>query len=239
MTKLTIIGDSHGQFLGGYIKQSGLPIRIRNCAADKLMKQFAAADGAGNIMWTDPIISERYKEPLSNAPDLTVCVSIGGILSILAKDEMWRSHAPWGIAHKYDLQPISESLLRKILLQPSKACLDFVDLLLANGFHVIAIEPPPLKRTHPGIQDGTNPEVLLAVDAEWRAAFRAEMDRRRIQVVARPAESVDPDGFMKDAYSFKGAEDPHHANAEYAALVVPKCLEIADARPVKDAASAA
>ncbi|MCA8901946.1 MAG: hypothetical protein KDA53_11930, partial [Hyphomonas sp.] len=204
-----------------------LPIRIRNCAADKLMKPFAAADGAGNIIWTDPTVNERYKDPLSNAPDLTVCVSIGGILSILAKDKMWRSHAPWTVAQKYDLQPISEALLRKIFLAPSEAGLEFIDLLLANGFNVIALEPPPLKRTHPGIQEGTAPEVLLAMDSEWRAVFGAEMERRNVELVLRPADAIDSDGFLKDAYSFKGADDPHHASMEYAALVIPRCLEIA------------
>jgi hypothetical protein len=226
MNRLVLIGDSHVQFLGSHIARNSLPISVRHCNGAKLFEPFAAASGKGTIVWTDAV-AEHFGAALENQSGLLVGVSSGAALSIIARDPMWQLHAPWGIADVQSLQPISDSVLRKVINDLMAPTFAFLDLLLAEGFETFFIEPPPLKNTHPGLLSGTKPAVLLAFEEFWRAMTRKECVTRNIRWLEPPSISIDGDGFLKEEYSFDLDKDPHHANAAYSALVVARLIEFA------------
>jgi hypothetical protein len=223
--EITLVGDSHHLFLGDYIAVTQLPFKFRLFSGSLLLEPFAALNDAGEIEWIQAAVKEKLGEPLKN--DRMYGISVGAPLSSFAGDSMWRTHAPWRVSAQFGLHPVSDGLLRKMVIEHAAATLDFFDALAAGKFNAFIVEPPPQKRRHPAMKAGIAPGVFSEVDARWREIMRKEYEARGFRWIGPPLEAFDKDGFLKYEFDFAVEADTHHANTAYADLIVSQMLKVA------------
>lgn len=137
----------------------------------------------------------------------------------------WRRFEPASLSSNGST-PVSEAVVREILLDDHQGVREFFEQLLDSGVDFFAISGPPPRRDHPAIEEGTRREVVQHLDRLSRDIWSSWLATMGIDLVEPPQESVDAEGFLRPEYARRqmgdGQPDPHHANEEYGDLMVTK-----------------
>ncbi len=150
-----------------------------------------------------------------------------GVSAPLHPVRVWRSPA-WQEFAPVDayvlvnsVAPVSSGMIRRLALADQRFMLDLLALLRRLGRRVFVIEAPRPFRHHPALRK-TRADVVMRVDTLYRETIRAELDRLGVDVIEIPACCIDSEGFTLERFGH--ANDPHHGNESYGAMVMGEVL---------------
>lgn len=120
--------------------------------------------------------------------------------------------------------PLSNQLLRRVILDDCHYLLKFIDIILRTQNKVFVIEAPrPFK--HDNSLTIIRPEVFIYVDAYYRDIIKQELKHRNVPIIEVTPECYDDAGFMLERYRNPNEDDMHHGNVEFGELMMKKVLK--------------
>lgn len=228
MTKVFLTGNSHIVALRAAAHRHGgfTTFPLGNGRFETTSFSERAGDG---VRFTAP----DYQEKLGRFTALETITSEHGPWGFLLinhnariyQHPSWRRFEPAAIARQGST-PVSEAVLRAILLDDHAGVRAFFEQLRESGVDFFAVSGPPPRLDHYAIAEGTRPEVVQYVDRLSRSLWSTWLETMQIDLIEPPEESVDAEGFMLPEYARlemgNGEPDPHHANEQYGDLMIMK-----------------
>jgi hypothetical protein len=221
--KLVIFGDSHTNTLrSGWTQAEAdgrLPdwdVKIFGTKGSELLVPFFDEYPGRIELRMSLAAPEDCIIPLDSAESRETVFGIHGFFNSvrLWRNAQWRDYAPLKVAT--DQMPVSDALVRQIVLDEQHYMLALLDIMLKWKLKVFAIEAPGIFDHHPAFL--RQRDVARAVDGIYRDTMRRELENRKVALVPIPPSTVDGDGMMKPQFRQTRERDFHHANAAYGAL---------------------
>lgn len=211
------------------------------------LQPFFAADDR-ELRLTDPVGVKRLAEVSGKAAfragdrEWALAVFLAFTTTMLVRDITWQEFRPVDCSTSRAGTPLSSQVIRALVLKHFEHIIAFHRALAGLGAPVIAVSAPPLRRDDLAIVRGADPDVVLAVDRLARGIVGEALREAGIPIVEPPPEAYrtePPARFLHDAFAERHADDTHHANQAYGALMLDRVLDHALAlqRPAAAGAS--
>ncbi|RVN12654.1 hypothetical protein CN112_07070 [Sinorhizobium meliloti] len=238
--KTVIIGDSHVNALreaAGRLSKSdmeavGRSLNIGSLGTGSLALVPFCRAHKGRVFFSDG----RYNRAFTNLTggshfqaDVEYGVLFGFHSLPVVTDDTWRTSAPWRVAKKHGLSPVSSAVIDEMVCDNNQHIYELYEYLISFRVQFFVISAPPIRADHPFFKE-VDCKLALAVDHEFRASASTFFRDRGVEVIFPPADVYDKDGFMRDDLARKEPKDFHHGNASYGEIMLRHILKII-ARP--------
>lgn len=227
---IIITGDSHTATLklglDALVNQGEIlshDIRVKPLGPGGIFSKPFFIDKGDHAQIANGRFRQRLKRlPLPNKKDHSVYYGLSGpfLPFKIWRDKDWLHYTP--LATEENKFPVSNSLLRRVVLDDRKYILQLLEVLKRIGVKVFVMEAPMPMR-NPLRSDLIDSELITYLDSFYRKTIKEWLDQRGIPVVEVPSDCYDSDGFMYDTYN-RG--DGHHANDAFGALMIKKAIDL-------------
>ncbi len=224
--KILITGGSHVVALNqGFnrLKQSGevpssLEFRVRPLGGGLSVarKFFRPCDDHVEIT------HQKFRAKFRRIPPAGVTYDVVALSTALYSRPVWNKTdwAVYGIpGFAKDRILISNSMLRRAILDDNKYIIAFLGHLRTFGIKVCVVEGPrPFRHNIEVRRTGTN--LVNHIDSLYRSLTHEILLREGIPVVSVPDTAFDEDGFMLEKYRHKNPKDKTHGNVDFGLLMM-------------------
>ena len=128
--------------------------------------------------------------------------------------------------------PVSNSLLRRVILDDSKYLISFLKHLRNLGIAVCVVEGPRPFRHNIEVQR-VGPDTVRHLDARYRSLTMEVLAREDIPVIPLPDSVFDEEGFMLEEYRHDNPKDKTHGNAAFGRLMMLEVVRYVQGLGVK------
>ena len=191
-------------------------------------KYFSKLTGGG-VGFVPPQYSENV-EHYTGSPVITPGAT-WGFLNVnhnvrIYNNDMWRKFRPSELPTIDGQTPVSADLLTAIVERDQWGVRRFFTQLQDAGVDFFAVSAPFPRQDGAAVRRGIPRDVIAHIDTLARRVWSDWLGERGIALVEPPPETATPKGFLKRPYgaglASGGERDPHHANADYGALMLAR-----------------
>jgi len=154
-----------------------------------------------------------------------------GICEPLHASRLWRFRSNWVNHHPFTrkdgLAPVSESLLRHVILREQAYNLQLVELLKRVHAKVFVIEAPKPYRHRESVQQTGFGEVSY-IDNFYKNIIRGRLQENDIPFINVPSVCYDAEGFMYDEFKSERQGDSLHANKSFGKIMIKEIIRLLD-----------
>jgi hypothetical protein len=178
-------------------------------------------------------MNERFFEEREGFVEITVEDSISSIKR-LPTEERFDWYGVSGPLHVQPIvldpffygntpQPVTNSLLKRLVLDRKQHSLTFLASLKKLGLNVFVVEAPRTFPHHPDLPRDVS--RVGRMEERCRAIILEKLADMEIPVIALPSGALSEHGLMKPEFRHENENDKHHANAAFGALMIEGTLE--------------
>lgn len=226
-----LIGDSHVRNLGvAYAKAPSNFVTPKDgLVIGKVLKHPTAlkpffAQSSAEVCFQEEALGETLRNIIGASTFRTgdpnyylICMPY--VTTVWLRLNQWRTFEPWRTCKNYKKQPLSDLVIREMVLTHFRYLIDFILALQDLKLNIAVLEAPP-PRSDDRAGGYLSGETILELDRLARDTIDEAL--QDVPVIRPPAESYDELGFLRQCY--RQLTDRHHANDEYGAVMLSEVL---------------